>query len=49
MTSEVYFRTVHALVEELAGPDASVTMTAAENLSGILGSIGNLHTEAQRI
>ena len=42
MTSEVYFRTVHALLEELAGPDASVTMTAAENLSGILGSIGKV-------
>ena len=40
--SEPYFRTVHTLVEELMGPDSPVTMAAADNLAGLLGSINKL-------
>ena len=39
MTSESYFRTVHNLLSELAGPESPATMAAAENLAGLLGSI----------
>ena len=39
MTSEAYFRTVHSLLSELAGPESPVAMAAAENLAGLLGSI----------
>ena len=38
-TSEPYFRAVHSLLKELAGPESPVTMAAAENLAGLLGSI----------
>ena len=41
-TSEPYFRTLYTLLEELAGPDSSVALTAADNLAGILASIGKL-------
>jgi hypothetical protein len=42
MSSEPYFRTVHALLEELVGPDSPAVMAAADNLAGLLGSIGKL-------
>jgi hypothetical protein len=42
MTSESFFRTVHAVLEELAGPESPAAMAAAENLAGLLGSIGRL-------
>src|SRR5262245_13057720 len=38
--SEDYFRTVHRLLAELSGPESPVTMAAADNLAGLLGSIG---------
>jgi hypothetical protein len=41
-TSEPYFRTVYTLLEELAGPDSPVTVSAKDNRAGILGSIGKL-------
>ena len=41
-TSEPYFRTVNTLLEELAGPDSPVALKAADNLAGILASIGKL-------
>ena len=41
-TSEPYFRTVYTLLEELAGPDSPVALKAADNLAGILASIGKL-------
>src|SRR5215471_15243997 len=41
-TSEPYFRTVYNLLEELAGPESPFAIAAAENLAGILGSIGKL-------
>jgi hypothetical protein len=41
-TSEPYFRTVYTVLEELAGPDSPVALRAADNLAGILGSIGKL-------
>jgi hypothetical protein len=40
--SEPYFRTVHSLLAELAGPQSPLAMAAAENLGGLLGSIGKL-------
>jgi len=42
MTSESYFRTVHSLLAELTGPESPATMAAAENLAGLLGSIGRV-------
>jgi len=42
MASEPYFRTVHTLLEELAGPDSPAAMAAANNLGGLLGSINKL-------
>ena len=42
MTSERYFRTVYALLEELAGPESPAVMAAADNLAGLLGSIGKV-------
>jgi len=42
LASEGYFRTVHTLLKELAGPESSVAMAAGENLGGLLGSIGKL-------
>jgi hypothetical protein len=41
-TSEPYFRTVYTLLEKLAGPDSPVALKAADNLAGILASIGKL-------
>jgi len=41
-TAEPYFRTVYTLLEELAGPDSPVALKAADNLAGILGSIGKV-------
>jgi hypothetical protein len=38
-SSEVYFRTVYRLLQELAGAESPAAMAAAENLAGILGSI----------
>ena len=40
--SESYFRTVHTLLVELAGPQSPAAMAAAENLGGLLGSLGKL-------
>jgi hypothetical protein len=40
--SEPYFRAVHSLLAELAGPQSPAAMAAAENLGGLLGSIGKL-------
>jgi hypothetical protein len=40
--SEPYFRAVCRLVAELAGPDSPPAMAAAENLAGILGSLGKV-------
>jgi hypothetical protein len=37
--SEPYFRSVHSLLTELAGPESPPAMAAAENLAGLLGSI----------
>ncbi len=37
--SENYFRTVHNLLTELDGAESALTMTAADNLAGLLGSI----------
>src|SRR5262245_43127613 len=42
MTSESYFRAVHSVLLELAGADSPVTVTAADNLAGLLGSIGKV-------
>jgi len=42
MMSEPYFRSVHALLQELAGPESPAAMAAAENLAGLLGSIGEV-------
>ena len=42
MTSEPYFRSVHSLLEELTGPESPAAMAAAENLAGLLGSIGKV-------
>ena len=39
ITSERYFRKVHGLLGELAGPESPAAMAAAENLAGLLGSI----------
>ena len=39
ITSERYFRSVHSLLEELAGPESPVAMAAADNLGSLLGSI----------
>jgi hypothetical protein len=47
MTSETYFRTVHALLQELAGPESPPAMAAAENLAGLLGSIGKVDEAIQ--
>jgi hypothetical protein len=41
-TSEPYFRTVYNLIEELAGPESPSALAAAENLAGVLASIGKL-------
>ena len=38
--SESYFRAVHRVLAELAGPESPAAMAAAENLAGILGSLG---------
>jgi len=38
-TSEHYFRAVHVVLSELAGPESPAAMAAAENLAGLLGSI----------
>jgi hypothetical protein len=38
--SEDYFRTVHSLLAELSGEESSITLAAADNLAGLLGSIG---------
>jgi hypothetical protein len=46
-TSETYFRTVHALLQELTGPDSAPAMAATENLAGLLGAIGNLEEAIQ--
>ncbi|HET7841437.1 MAG TPA: hypothetical protein VFM21_07525 [Terriglobia bacterium] len=37
--SETYFRAVHSLLAELAGPESTSAMAAPENLDGILGSL----------
>lgn len=42
MTAEPYFRAVHGVLEELAGPESPAAMAAAANLAGLLGSIGKL-------
>jgi len=42
VASEGYFRTVHSLLTQLAGPESPAAMAAAENLGGLLGSIGKL-------
>jgi hypothetical protein len=47
MTSETYFRTVLALLQELAGPESPPAMAAAENLAGLLGSIGKVDEAVQ--
>jgi hypothetical protein len=39
ITSEPYFRTVHSLLAELAGPESPAAMAAADNLGTLLGSI----------
>ena len=39
ITSESWFRAVHSLLAELAGPESPAAMAAAENLGGLLGSI----------
>jgi len=41
-TSESYFRAVHSLLAELAGAESPAAMAAAENLAGLLGSIGKI-------
>ena len=40
--SEVYFRRVYTLLQELAGADSAAAMAAAENLAGILGSLDKM-------
>ena len=40
--SEPFFRTVYSLLSELSGPDSPVTIAAAENLAGLLGSIDKI-------
>jgi len=40
--SESYFRMVHSLLAELAGHDSPAAMAAAENLAGLLSSIGKI-------
>jgi len=42
VASEPYFRAVYEVLAELAGPESPAAMAAAENLAGILGSIGRL-------
>jgi len=42
MTSEPYFRTIHSLVAELAGPESPLAIGAMGNLAGLLGSIGKV-------
>ena len=37
--SEPYFRSVHTLLSELAGPESPAAMAAADNLGSLLGSI----------
>ncbi|HET9943614.1 MAG TPA: tetratricopeptide repeat protein [Terriglobia bacterium] len=39
ITSERYFRSVHGLLAELAGPESPAAMAAADNLGSLLGSI----------
>jgi hypothetical protein len=39
ITSEPYFRAVHGLLAELAGPESPAAIAAADNLGGLLGSI----------
>jgi len=41
-TSENYFRAVHDLLGELAGPDSPAAMAAADNLGSLLGSIDKI-------
>jgi hypothetical protein len=38
-TSEPYFRVVHSLLSELAGPESPAAMAATDNLGTLLGSI----------
>ena len=45
--SEPYFRAVHSLLAELAGDDSPAAMAAAENLAGILGSLGKVDEAIQ--
>jgi hypothetical protein len=40
--SEPYFRAVYQVLAEIAGSESSAAMAAAENLAGILGSIGKI-------
>jgi hypothetical protein len=40
--SEAWFRWLFAILQELAGTDSPTAMAAAENLAGILGSIGQV-------
>jgi hypothetical protein len=42
MKSEPYFRTVHDLLSQLSGPESPAAMAAAENLAGLLGSVGKV-------
>jgi hypothetical protein len=42
MSSEGYFRAVHLLLTELTGAESRAALTAAENLAGLLGSIGKV-------
>ena len=37
--AEPYFRTVYDLLQELAGPEDPATLSAADNLAGIFGSV----------
>jgi hypothetical protein len=42
IASETYFRTVHDVLAELTGRESPLTMTAAENLGALLGSVGKV-------
>lgn len=41
-TSVSYFRSLYSLLTELAGPESAPAMAAADNLAGLLGSIGKV-------
>jgi hypothetical protein len=43
MTSEPYFRSVHTLLSELAGPESPAAIAAADNLGALLGSIDKVN------